>query len=144
MDPSRQGKQANVLIFDLGGGTFDVSLLSIENGIFEVLPSSHVFCRMSFAHPPRPSPCHPYVVPVWPQVLATAGDTHLGGEDFDNALVQWVSKEFLRKQKKDVTTSPRAMRRLHTSCERAKRMLSTSHTATIEVESIMDGEVTTL
>ncbi|KAJ7459578.1 Hsp70 protein-domain-containing protein [Mycena galericulata] len=84
--------ECNVLIFDLGGGTFDVSLLTIENRVFEV--------------------------------KATAGDTHLGGEDFDNRLVDHFAAEFKRKNKKDLSSDPRAMRRLRTACERAKRTLS--------------------
>lgn len=83
-----------MLIFDLGGGTFDVSLLSIDEGIFEV--------------------------------KATAGDTHLGGEDFDSRLVAHFTQEFKRKYKKDITGNPRALRRLRTACERAKRTLSSS------------------
>ncbi len=102
-----KGKESNVLIFDLGGGTFDVSLLSIEDGIFEV--------------------------------KATAGDTHLGGEDFDNRLVTHFTTEFKRKHKKDLTTSKRALRRLKTACERAKRNLSSSATANIELESLFEG-----
>lgn len=97
----------NVLIFDLGGGTFDVSLLSIDEGIFEV--------------------------------KATAGDTHLGGEDFDNRLVNHFCKEFKRKNKKDITDNPRSMRRLRTACERAKRTLSSTTQATVEVDSLYDG-----
>ena len=91
--------EANVLIFDLGGGTFDVSLLTIEEGIFEV--------------------------------KATAGDTHLGGEDFDNRLVNFFVQEFKRKHKKDITGNPRALRRLRTACERAKRTLSSAAQTTI-------------
>ena len=101
-----QGEQ-NVLIFDLGGGTFDVSLLTIEEGIFEV--------------------------------KATAGDTHLGGEDFDNRLVSHFTQEFKRKYKKDVTGNPRALRRLRTACERAKRTLSSSAQAAIEIDSLYEG-----
>jgi L1 cell adhesion molecule like protein len=97
----------NVLIFDLGGGTFDVSLLSIEGGIFEV--------------------------------KATAGDTHLGGEDFDNRLVKHFTNEFRRKHNRDVGESARAVRRLRTACERAKRTLSAAATATIEVDSLFEG-----
>ncbi len=82
------------MIFDLGGGTFDVSLLTIEDGIFEV--------------------------------KATAGDTHLGGEDFDNKLVEFCSADFLKKYSIDIRENPRAMRRLRTQCERAKRILSSS------------------
>ena len=102
-----KGKESNVLIFDLGGGTFDVSLLSIDDGIFEV--------------------------------KATAGDTHLGGEDFDNRLVTHFTTEFKRKHKKDLSTSKRALRRLKTACERAKRNLSSSATANIELESLFEG-----
>jgi L1 cell adhesion molecule like protein len=103
---SRRGEQ-NVLIFDLGGGTLDVSLLTIEEGIFEV--------------------------------KATAGDTHLGGEDFDNRLVNHFFAEFKRKHKKDISGNPRALRRLRTSCERAKRTLSSTTQTTIEIDSLFEG-----
>jgi L1 cell adhesion molecule like protein len=96
-----------VLIFDLGGGTFDVSVLSIDEGIFEV--------------------------------KSTAGDTHLGGEDFDNRLVQHFLGEFQRKHKKDASTNPRALRRLRTACERAKRTLSASARANIEIDALFEG-----
>merc|ERR1711992_461898 len=99
--------ECNVLIFDLGGGTFDVSILSIEDGIFEVKP--------------------------------TAGDTHLGGEDFDNRMVDHFVNEFKRKHKKDMTGSKRALRRLRTACERAKRTLSASAQASIEIDSLFEG-----
>merc|ERR1712017_59100 len=99
--------ETNVLIFDLGGGTFDVSLLTIDDGIFEV--------------------------------KATAGDTHLGGEDFDNRMVNHFVQEFKRKHKKDFTSNPRAMRRLRTACERAKRNLSSSANAQIEIDSLYEG-----
>ena len=99
--------EKNVLIFDLGGGTFDVSLLSIEDGIFEV--------------------------------KATAGDTHLGGEDFDNRLVNFFIQEFKRKNKKDISTNQRALRRLRTACERAKRTLSSSAQTSIEIDSLYEG-----
>ncbi|XP_022662585.1 heat shock cognate 71 kDa protein-like [Varroa jacobsoni] len=99
--------ERNVLIFDLGGGTFDVSILSIEDGVFEV--------------------------------KSTAGDTHLGGEDFDNRLVSHFVDEFKRKHKKDLSTNKRALRRLRTACERAKRTLSSSTQASIEVDSLFDG-----
>lgn len=103
----KQGER-NVLIFDLGGGTFDVSLLTIDNGIFEV--------------------------------KATAGDTHLGGEDFDNRLVNHFIEEFKRKNGgKDLSSNARAVRRLRTACERAKRTLSTATQAAIEVDSLYDG-----
>jgi len=100
--------ETNVLIFDLGGGTFDVSILSIEDGIFEV--------------------------------KSTAGDTHLGGEDFDNRLVEHFIKEFQRKHKKDITQNKRAVRRLRTACERAKRTLSASAQASIEIDSLFEGD----
>ncbi|KAG1365767.1 Heat shock cognate 70 kDa protein [Cocos nucifera] len=99
--------EKNILIFDLGGGTFDVSLLAIEEGIFEV--------------------------------KATAGDTHLGGEDFDNRLVNHFVHEFKRKHKKDISGNPRALRRLRTACERAKRTLSSTAQTTIEIDSLFEG-----
>merc|ERR1711907_807635 len=103
----KKGGEKNVLIFDLGGGTFDVSLLTIEEGIFEV--------------------------------KATAGDTHLGGEDFDNRMVDHFKQEFKRKNRKDLSKNERALRRLRTSCERAKRTLSSSTQAYIEIDSLFDG-----
>ena len=103
----KKGPEKNVLIFDLGGGTFDVSVLSIDEGIFEV--------------------------------KSTAGDTHLGGEDFDNRMVDYCCEEFKRKNKKDIKTNHRALRRLRSSCERAKRTLSTSTQAFIEVDSLFEG-----
>jgi len=102
-----KAKESNVLIFDLGGGTFDVSILSINDGIFEV--------------------------------KATAGDTHLGGEDFDNRLVDHFIKEFQRKHKKNIGQNKRAIRRLRTACERAKRTLSASAQANIEIDSLFEG-----
>uniref|UniRef100_A0A8C7XU78 chymotrypsin n=1 Tax=Oryzias sinensis TaxID=183150 RepID=A0A8C7XU78_9TELE len=101
------GGERNVLIFDLGGGTFDVSILTIEDGIFEV--------------------------------KATAGDTHLGGEDFDNRMVNHFITEFKRKFKKEITNNKRAVRRLRTACERAKRTLSSSTQASIEIDSLYEG-----
>ena len=106
LDKKASGER-KVLIFDLGGGTFDVSILTIEDGIFEV--------------------------------NSTAGDTHLGGEDFDNRLVQHHIKEFQRKFKKDITGNKRAVRRLRTACERAKRTLSSSTQASIEIDSLYEG-----
>merc|ERR1712017_27620 len=100
--------EQNVLIFDLGGGTFDVSLLTIEDGIFEV--------------------------------KATAGDTHLGGEDFDDRLVKHFTAEFKRKHKKDISGNARALRRLRTACERAKRTLSSAHNTNVEIDSLFEGE----
>ena len=99
--------EQTVLIFDLGGGTFDVSLLTIDDGIFEV--------------------------------KATAGDTHLGGEDFDSRIVQHFISEFKRKHKKDISTNPRCLRRLRTACEKAKRTLSSTAQASIEIDSLFDG-----
>jgi heat shock protein 1/8 len=101
-----QGEK-NILIFDLGGGTFDVSVLSIDEGIFEV--------------------------------KATAGDTHLGGEDFDNRMVDHFVNEFKRKHKKDISGNKRALRRLRTACERAKRTLSASAQANLEIDSLFEG-----
>jgi len=101
------GGEKNILIFDLGGGTFDVSILSIDEGIFEV--------------------------------KATAGDTHLGGEDFDNRMVDHFIQEFKRKHKKDITGNKRALRRLRTACERAKRTLSSAAQANIEIDSLFEG-----
>jgi heat shock 70kDa protein 1/2/6/8 len=106
LDKQPKGER-NVLIFDLGGGTFDVSLLTIEDGIFEV--------------------------------KATAGDTHLGGEDFDNRLVNHFVQEFKRKYKKDISDNPRALRRLRTACERAKRTLSASTQTSLEIDSLYEG-----
>lgn len=107
LDKAHRG-EINVLIFDLGGGTFDVSVLTIDEGsMFEV--------------------------------KSTAGDTHLGGEDFDNRLVTHFSQEFKRKNNKDVSKNSRAIRRLRTACERAKRTLSSSTEASIEVDSLLDG-----
>ncbi|KAG5323236.1 HSP7D protein, partial [Acromyrmex charruanus] len=106
LDKKAAGEK-NVLIFDLGGGTFDVSILTIEDGIFEV--------------------------------KSTAGDTHLGGEDFDNRMVNHFVQEFKRKYKKDLSSNKRALRRLRTACERAKRTLSSSTQASIEIDSLFEG-----
>ena len=106
LDKKGSGEK-NILIYDLGGGTFDVSLLTIDDGIFEV--------------------------------KATAGDTHLGGEDFDNILVSHFVNEFKRKNRKDMSQNTRALRRLRTACERAKRTLSSSTTAQIEIDSLFEG-----
>ena len=100
-------KEMNVLIFDLGGGACNVSLVTMESGVFEV--------------------------------KATGADPHLGGEDFDNTLVQHFAQEFKRKYKKDIDGNQRALRRLRTACERAKRTLSSSTHATIEIDSFFDG-----
>ena len=103
----KKTEEKMVLIFDLGGGTFDVSLLSIDDGIFEV--------------------------------KATAGDTHLGGEDFDNILMKYFIEEFKRKNKIDISENKRSLRRLKTACERAKRTLSSSSSASLELESLHEG-----
>src|SRR5436853_1191184 len=73
------------------------------------------------------------------EVKATAGDTHLGGKDFDERMMQYVAAEFKKKHKKDLTQSDRALRRLRTACERAKRTLSSATTATIEIDSLYEG-----
>jgi L1 cell adhesion molecule like protein len=107
LDKKGSGER-NILIYDMGGGTFDVSLLTIEDGIFEV--------------------------------KATAGDTHLGGEDFDNRIVDFCMQDFKRKNRgKTLDGNQRALRRLRTQCERAKRTLSSSTQATIEIDSLFDG-----
>merc|ERR1719378_1154480 len=107
LDNTEETEEKNVLIFDLGGGTFDVSLLTIDEGLF--------------------------------QVLATAGDTHLGGEDFDNRLVEFCIQDFKKKNKLDIRGSARAMRRLRTACESAKRSLSGARRVTIEVDTLYEG-----
>jgi len=101
---AKSSTERNVLIFDLGGGTFDVSILNITGGVFAV--------------------------------KATAGDTHLGGEDFDNTLLEHFKKEFERKTKLDISDDPRAIRRLRSACERAKRTLSSVAQTTVEVDSL--------
>jgi len=107
LDKGGKGEK-NVLIFDLGGGTFDVSILSIDDGsMFEV--------------------------------KATAGDTHLGGEDFDSRMVSHFVQEFKRKHNKDISKNARSLRRLRTACERAKRTLSSSSEASIEIDSLFEG-----
>lgn len=107
LDKDLKGER-NVLIFDLGGGTFDVSILTIDEGsLFEV--------------------------------KATAGDTHLGGEDFDSRLVNFLADEFKRKHKKDLNSNPKSLRRLRTAAERAKRTLSSSTEATIEIDALFEG-----
>merc|ERR1719194_157768 len=101
-------QEKNVLIFDLGGGTFDVSLLTIDEGIFEV--------------------------------KATNGHTHLGGEDFDNKLVDYCMADFKKKTGIDIAKNARALRRLRTQCEKAKRILSSAHQSPIECETLAEGE----
>lgn len=107
LDKNRSG-ETNVLIFDCGGGTHDVSILTIEDGIFEV--------------------------------KSTAGDTHLGGEDIDQILIEHCVTEFKRKYKIDCSKSDRAIKRLKKSCESAKRTLSSSTEATVSVDSLYEGE----
>ncbi len=102
-----KNEEQTILVFDLGGGTFDVSLLCIDDGVFEV--------------------------------KATAGDTHLGGEDFDTRMLQHFMTEFKRKNKKDLSTSARSLNRLRSACEKAKRTLSSSSQASIEIDSLFDG-----
>jgi heat shock protein 1/8 len=106
LDKSGKGEK-NVLIFDLGGGTFDVSLLTIDDGVFEV--------------------------------KATSGDTHLGGSDFDHLITEYLANEFKKKNKIDISDNKRAIRRLRTAAERAKRTLSSGTTAAIEVDSLAEG-----
>jgi heat shock 70kDa protein 1/2/6/8 len=106
LDKKTSGEKT-VLVFDMGGGTHDVSLLTIEEGIFEV--------------------------------KATAGDTHLGGEDIDHILLDYLSSEFKKKHRVDIVLNKKARRRLQTAVERAKRTLSTATTASIEVDALCDG-----
>ena len=101
------GGEKNILIYDLGGGTFDVTIMTIEDGIFEV--------------------------------KSTAGDTHLGGEDFDYRLMDFFVQDFQRKHKKDMTGNKKSMRRLQTACENAKKTLSSSTSASIEIDSLYEG-----
>tara|TARA_A100001015_G_scaffold320576_1_gene447468 strand:- start:2438 stop:4270 length:1833 start_codon:yes stop_codon:yes gene_type:complete len=103
----KDSEDLNILIFDLGGGTFDVSILNIDDGMFEV--------------------------------KATAGDTHLGGEDFDNILLKHFIQEFKRKHKHDISENKRSVRRLKTACERLKRTLSSVTNATLELDSLYEG-----
>jgi heat shock protein 1/8 len=107
LDQAKDSTEKNILIYDLGGGTFDVTLLNIEDGVFEV--------------------------------KSTAGDTRLGGEDFDTRLVQHFAQDFKRKHKKDLNENKRALRRLRTSCENLKKTLSASTQATLEVDSLFEG-----
>jgi molecular chaperone DnaK (HSP70) len=100
--------ERNILVFDLGGGTFDVSMLTIDNGVFEV--------------------------------LATNGDTHLGGEDFDQRVMEYFIKLYKKKTSKDIRKDNRAVQKLRREVEKAKRALSSQHQVRIEVESLFDGE----
>ncbi|CAI0626203.1 unnamed protein product [Linum tenue] len=103
----QKGKEKNILVFDLGGGTFDVSILTIDNGVFEV--------------------------------LATSGDTHLGGEDFDHRVMDYFIKLIQRKHGKDISKDNKALGKLRRECERAKRALSSQHQVRVEIESLFDG-----
>lgn len=107
LDKKNDGKERNVLIFDCGGGTHDVSLLQLDGGLFEV--------------------------------KATAGDSHLGGEDLDNRILDHVVQDFKRKHKKDITDNARAVKRVKAAAERAKRVLSSSTSTSIEIDSLYDG-----
>ncbi len=106
LDKKGNGEK-NILIYDLGGGTFDVTIMTIEDGIFEV--------------------------------KSTAGDTHLGGEDFDRRLMEHFIQDFKRKHKKDISDNKKSLRRLQTACETAKKTLSSSTTATVEIDSLYEG-----
>merc|ERR1712232_967051 len=99
--------EKNILVYDLGGGTFDVSLLTIDNGVFEV--------------------------------VATNGDTHLGGEDFDQRVMQHFIKIFNKKHSKDMSKDKRALQKLRREVEKAKRALSSTHQARVEIEALFDG-----
>jgi heat shock protein 5 len=104
---NKKGGESQIIVYDLGGGTFDVSLLSIDDGVFEV--------------------------------LATAGDTHLGGEDFDNRVIDYLVKQYKKKTGTDVTGNLRAMGKLKREVEKAKRTLSSQQSTRIEIESFEDG-----
>lgn len=103
----KSGDEKNILVFDLGGGTFDVSLLTIDNGVFEV--------------------------------IATNGDTHLGGEDFDQRVMEHFIKIFQKKNNVDINKDKRALQKLRREVELAKRALSSTHQVTLEIESLIDG-----
>ncbi|KAJ8443543.1 hypothetical protein Cgig2_017026 [Carnegiea gigantea] len=103
----KKGGEMNILVYDLGGGTFDVSILTIDNGVFEV--------------------------------LATSGDTHLGGEDFDRRIMEYFIKVVKKKHGKDISKDNRALGKLRRECERAKRALSSQHQVRVEIESLVDG-----
>ncbi|KAK2640293.1 hypothetical protein Ddye_028088 [Dipteronia dyeriana] len=103
----KKGGEKNILVYDLGGGTFDVSILTIDNGVFEV--------------------------------LATSGDTHLGGEDFDHRVMDYFIKLIKKKHNKDISKDNKALGKLRRECERAKRALSSQHQVRVEIESLFDG-----
>merc|ERR1711878_190001 len=104
----KKAKEKNILVYDLGGGTFDVSILTIDEGVFEV--------------------------------LATSGDTHLGGEDFDQQIMNYFLQRIKKKHKMDISKYPRSMAKLRRECEKAKRALSSVHQTKVEVEGLLDGE----
>ncbi|KAJ0482645.1 putative Heat shock protein 70 family [Helianthus annuus] len=104
---NKKGVEKNVLVFDLGGGTFDVSILTLDNGVFEV--------------------------------LATHGDTHLGGEDFDQRIMEYFIKLINKKYGKDISNDNRVLGKLRREAERAKRALSSQHQVRLEIESLFDG-----
>merc|ERR1712151_99662 len=103
----KKDKERNILVFDLGGGTFDVSLLTIESGVFEV--------------------------------IATNGDTHLGGEDFDNGVLDYLLKIIKKKHSQDVSKNKSALQKLKTEIEKAKRSLSSTTQTTIEIDELVEG-----
>ena len=103
----KKGGEKNILVFDLGGGTFDVSILTIDNGVFEV--------------------------------ISTSGDTHLGGEDFDQRIMEYFIKLIKKKYQKDITPDKKALQKLRREAERAKRALSNQHQVRVEIESLYDG-----
>jgi len=107
LDKNKSKKETTIMVYDLGGGTFDVSILSIEEGVFEV--------------------------------LSTSGDTHLGGEDFDQRVLEYFIKLIKKKHNKDISTDKRAIQKLKREVERAKRALSSTHEYKIEIESLADG-----
>ncbi|VVB11003.1 unnamed protein product [Arabis nemorensis] len=103
----KKGGEKNILVFDLGGGTFDVTVLTIENGVFKV--------------------------------LSTNGDTHLGGEDFDHRIMDYIIKLIKKKHQKDISKDNKALGKLQRECERAKRALSSQHQVRVEIETLFDG-----
>merc|ERR1719411_354795 len=103
----KKHRDTNIIVYDLGGGTFDVSLLTLDEGVFEV--------------------------------LATSGDTHLGGQDFDQRVVQFLIKTFKKKHKVDITNNLRALAKLRREVEKAKRALSSQHQVKIEIDNFAEG-----
>ena len=103
----RKNQEQNILVFDLGGGTFDVSILTIDNGVFEV--------------------------------ISTSGDTHLGGEDFDQRVIDHFIKVIKKKHKNDISGDRRAIQKLKRDIEKAKRQLSATHEVTIDIEDLVEG-----